>query len=148
MDWFHSTEHLWDLAKILHGEHTPATTAWAEHALRLLWEQGADGLLPWLRATTASTPQGAEALERERGFFVRHAARMAYPTFRQQGLPIGSGAVESAAKTLVQQRLKRAGMRWSEAGAHAILQLRCRSLTDAARAAPPHRPHARHANAA
>jgi hypothetical protein len=65
---------------------------------------------------------------------------MAYPSFHQQGLPIGSGAVESAAKTLVKQRLKRAGMRWSEAGAHAILQLRYRSLTDAARTAPPHVP--------
>lgn len=148
VDWFHASAHLWDLAKALHGERTPTTTAWAEQAHRLLWEQGADGLLPWLRTTTAPTPDSAETLERERGFFIRHAARMAYPTFRQQGLPIGSGAVESAAKTLVQQRLKRAGMRWSEAGAHAILQLRCRGLTDAARVAPPHRPHARHAKAA
>jgi len=44
--------------------------------------------------------------------------------------------------------MKRAGMRWSGPGAHAIRQLRCHSLTDAARTAPPHRSHARRAKAA
>jgi hypothetical protein len=50
--------------------------------------------------------------------------RMRYPTYLEQGLPIGSGAVESAAKHLVQQRMERAGMRWSDLGARAILHLR------------------------
>lgn len=148
VDWFHSAEHLWELAKALHGERGPATVAWAEQAISLLWDAGATGLLPLLRATPAATPEAAVALERERGFFIKNAARMRYPEFRRLGLPIGSGAVESTAKYLVQQRLKRAGMRWSGAGAHAILQLRCRSLTAAARDAAPHRPHTRHAKAA
>ena len=50
---------------------------------------------------------------------------MEYPTFRQHGLPIGSGAVESAAKHLVQQRFKRPGARWSQSGAQAVLAVRC-----------------------
>lgn len=49
---------------------------------------------------------------------------MRYPQFRAQGLPVGSGAIESAARHLVQQRLKGPGMRWSVAGAQAILALR------------------------
>lgn len=148
VDWFHGAEHLWDLAKAVYGEQGARTTAWAKHATGVLWDQGAEGVLPLLRATTAATVEGAAALERERGYFTRNAARMQYPLFRQQGLPIGSGAVESSAKRLVQQRMKRAGMRWSEAGAHAILQLRCRRLTEAARSEPFHRPHARSAKAA
>jgi len=36
-------------------------------------------------------------------------------------LMIGSGVVESACKTLVPQRLKQSGMRWSPGGAQAIL---------------------------
>ena len=67
-------------------------------------------------------------LNTERGYFRTNAERMQYPTYREQGLPIGSGAVESAAKHLVQQRMKRAGMRWSELGARAILHLRCALL--------------------
>ncbi len=62
-------------------------------------------------------------LWRERGYFRTNAARMAYPTFVAEGLPIGSGAVESAAKHLVQRRMKRPGARWSPAGAQAILTL-------------------------
>ena len=42
------------------------------------------------------------------------------------GLPIGSGAIESAADHVVQRRMKRAGMRWSEAGGDAMLALRAR----------------------
>ena len=51
---------------------------------------------------------------------------MTYPVFRLDGLPIGSGAIESAADHVVQRRLKRAGMRWSESGADAVLTLRAR----------------------
>jgi hypothetical protein len=42
------------------------------------------------------------------------------PTYEANGWHIGSGAVESACKTVVGQRLKGSGMRWSEVGAHAV----------------------------
>ena len=67
-------------------------------------------------------------LATERGYFRNNAERMRYPTYRELGLPIGSGAVESAAKHLVQQQMKRAGMGWSDLGARAILHLRCALL--------------------
>ena len=70
-------------------------------------------------------------LNTERGYFRSNAERMRYPTYRHQGLLVGSGAVESAAKHLVQQRMKRAGMRWSDLGARAILHLRCAMLNAA-----------------
>ena len=54
---------------------------------------------------------------------------MQYPTCRNQQLPIGSGAVEASAKHLVQHRMKRAGSRWSDRGARAILDLRCHFLS-------------------
>jgi hypothetical protein len=60
---------------------------------------------------------------------------MAYPEFRLDGLPIGSGAIKSAADRPVQRRMKRAGLRRSNAGAHVILAIRAAS----ARAAPSSR---------
>lgn len=42
-----------------------------------------------------------------------------YPTYEAAGWYIGSGAVESACKTVVGARLKGAGMRWGEPGSHA-----------------------------
>ena len=54
---------------------------------------------------------------------------MNYPSYRQQGLPIGSGLVESAGKHVVQTRMKRAGMRWSDEGGDAMLALCARRAT-------------------
>jgi hypothetical protein len=49
--------------------------------------------------------------------------RMAYATYQARGLPIGSGVVEAACKTLATQRLKRSGMRWRD-GKQAMLTIR------------------------
>ena len=55
---------------------------------------------------------------------------MQYWTWREQGLPVGSGVVEAACKSLVAQRLKLGGMMWSEDGAQAILTLRAWDQSD------------------
>jgi hypothetical protein len=58
------------------------------------------------------------------GYFRRHRHRMRYAELRGRHLPIGSGVIEAACKTLASQRLKRSGMRWCHAGGQAILTLR------------------------
>jgi hypothetical protein len=123
VDWYHATEHLWAVGKALRGDGTPETRAWVERAKTLLWEQGADALLADWRSLHPSTAEAADALRRERGYFTANASRMQYPRYRARGLPVGSGAVESGAQHVVQQRMKRAGMRWSSGGAQALLAL-------------------------
>jgi hypothetical protein len=86
-------------------------------------------LLVLLRDAVASTTAAHTAVQRVRGYFTANTSRMQYPLFRKQGLPIASGAVEGGAKHVVQQRIKRPGMRWSEFGARAILHLRCDTLS-------------------
>ena len=54
---------------------------------------------------------------------------MRYPQFRARGLSISSGVVEAGCKQFG-ARLKRAGMRWTVAGANAIVALRCCILSD------------------
>ena len=58
------------------------------------------------------------------GYFRNNRHRMGYAEAKTQHLPIGSGVVEAACKTLVTQRMKRSGMRWRHAGGQAILTLR------------------------
>lgn len=53
-----------------------------------------------------------------------NAYRMDYAAYRKRGLLIGSGAIESAHRTVVQKRLKRAGQRWTITGAQRVLNLR------------------------
>jgi hypothetical protein len=129
VDWYHASEHIWSVAKALHGDDTPETNVWARSGLDHLWQLGPKPVLDWFDATAPRDASTAAIHKRERGYFSANAARMHYPSFRQRRLPIGSGAVEAAAKHLVQTRMKRAGSRWSDLGARAILDLRCHLLS-------------------
>jgi Uncharacterised protein family (UPF0236) len=126
VDFYHASEHLWSVARALYGDGTAAATAWADAQIHALRTQGGAPVRAALAAARAPTAEGQEVLRRERGYFHTNAARMAYPEFHARGLPIGSGAIESAAKHVVQLRLKRPGCRWSEPGAQAVLNVRCR----------------------
>ena len=63
------------------------------------------------------------------GYFRRNLPKMAYADFRAQGLPIGSGPVEAACKTVVGARIKRSGMRWTREGGQRVLNLRTHVLS-------------------
>lgn len=129
VDFFHASKHLWTLAHALFGAETEEAAAWADLQINLLWDHGGEALLPVLAPLTPPTDQAAETLRQEQGYFRSNALRMDYPRFRALGLPCGSGAVESAAKHLVQQRMKRSGARWSEPGAQSLLTLRTHLLS-------------------
>lgn len=130
VDWYHASEHLWTVAKALSPEKA-AVAAWAEARLNELWEQGPAPVQAALAAARAPTPEAQEVLRREQGYFRTNAARMDYPRYRAAGLPVGSGAVESAARHVVQQRLKRAGCRWSDAGGQALVNVCCQMASAA-----------------
>jgi len=78
-------------------------------------------LLAELRSVQPPNVAAADVLRVERGYFTTSATRMDYRTFRVHGLPIGSGAVESAARHVV--RMKRPDMCWSRNGGEALLAL-------------------------
>ena len=80
-----------------------------------------------LRRRPQVPPRGRQEDEVETalGYFENNAPRMRYKWFRQCGLFVGSGAVESGCKAVIGQRLKLSGMRWTIRGADAIAALRC-----------------------
>ena len=124
LDFSHASAHLWALANAFSGQGSAKAKRWAQRQCHRLKHQGPEPLLRALRAARPRQAEARELLRKERAYFRTNAARMQYPTFRAQGLPIGSGAVESAASHLVQQRLKRtAAMRWSDSGGAALLAL-------------------------
>jgi hypothetical protein len=68
-------------------------------------------------------------LKNDAEYFERNAARMRYPTFRAQGLFVGSGVVEAGCRAVIGSRLKCSGMFWTVRGADAIIALRCCRLS-------------------
>lgn len=129
VDVWHACEHIHALAHACYGESNPRGKRWAQDHCRGLKDKGPTKLLRALKRMRPKDHEQAEAIRREIGYFRRNAARMAYPRFRERGLMIGSGPVEAACKVVVGQRLKQAGMRWSEAGADAVLATRAALLS-------------------
>jgi hypothetical protein len=64
------------------------------------------------------------------GYLHKNVGRMDYPRYLRNGWQIASGAVESACKTVVNQRLCLGGMRWGEAGSDAVAHLRALYRSD------------------
>jgi len=126
VDLFHAIEHLWTVAHAVFGASSPKAVAWVAPLKRALQADGVGPVLAALEelAALADTVAAAEEVRKARGYFTTNAARMDYPTFVARQLPIGSGAVECACKTLVQARAKQAGMRWSQAGVQPVVSLR------------------------
>ncbi len=103
-----------------------AATAWLDARKGDLLTLGPHPVLAAFDRLTPPTPHAAETRRIERAYFASRVERMDYPSLRLDGLPIGSGAIESAADHLLQRRMKRAGMRWSDAGGDALLALLAR----------------------
>jgi hypothetical protein len=91
-------------------------------------------VLAALGALVPPAAAAAKVVETTRAYCADNAARMDYLRFVAQQLPIGSGAVESRCKSLIEARLKHAGMRWTPAGAQAVATLRTLSLSHAGEA--------------
>jgi hypothetical protein len=125
LDFFHPAEKLTTLARLLHPQDEGQAEDQARQWRGLLKDEGgavlAAVLFEW---EWPRRPGLREAAEELIGYLERNAHRMEYPEYLAHGWCIGSGAVESACKTVVGQRLKLAGMRWGEDGAHAVCHLR------------------------
>src|SRR5207253_3923999 len=82
-----------------------------------------DGVAKVIRALKhlATKHSRSSTIRQALAYFRKHRKRMCYAELKAKGFMIGSGVVEAACKTLVTQRLKQSGMRWSTGGAQAIL---------------------------
>ena len=120
LDFYHASEHLHDLAKLL----WPA----AEVPLRFArWKkQMHEGKIKHIiaQAQELATKEDREETERQLNYFRNNLDAMRYKVFRSKGMFIGSGVIEAGCKSVVGERCKQSGMFWSESGAENILTLR------------------------
>jgi hypothetical protein len=127
LDFYHAATHLKDAADAVYGAETAESKAIFESWKTTLKEDpcGAEKVI---RALTyrREVAKGAarKALATELSYFRSQRGGMLYQQFKEAKWPIGSGVVEAACKTVVSERLKQSGMRWSMRGGQAILTLR------------------------
>jgi hypothetical protein len=130
LDWHHAVEHAVDCGKILLGEESPWLPLWQQRAEALL-SDGPDAVvaelmecIPEVEKRRRDRVEALQALNNLVGYYRNNERRMKYRLLREEGLPIGSGAVESAHRHVLQTRMKRAGQRWSLRNARRMARLR------------------------
>jgi hypothetical protein len=129
LDFWHAAQHIG-----LALGHVPIT----EKERRRLYKK----LRKWLKAGKAwemtqelrrlgETHGVLEAMQEDLGYLEKHEdhAHMDYAQFRRQGFPIGSGAVESAIRRVINLRIKGPGVLWEEENAEGMVVLRAAALS-------------------
>jgi hypothetical protein len=127
VDFYHACDHLKNGCDAIWGESTPRSQAEFLRLKTLLKEEesGAERIMRTFKHHAArSTGNRQHRIQAELTYFRNQRPRMDYPAYLKQNLPIASGVMEAACKTLVTQRLKRSGMAWTRAGGQAILTFR------------------------
>lgn len=124
-DFYHAAEHLHAALVAAYGEASPKGQAQFEKLRHLLRhdDDGVDKVIRALCHLRDRHPRNKK-IATELGYFRHNRHRMRYAALAARNLPIGSGVVEAACKTLVTQRMKRSGMRWRHDGGQAILTFR------------------------
>jgi len=125
VDFFHAAEQLKAAFDVAYGEQTPKALAPFQKYRHILLEEthGVEQVIRMLCYLRKKHPR-RKRIEQVLGYFRRHRHRMRYAAAKAHNLPVGSGVVEAACKTLATQRLKRSGMHWRQHGGQAILTLR------------------------
>ena len=98
---------------------------WVDRVKSILYEDRPSTLLLELRASRLeATQEQRDAIDALLKYYGNNSKRMNYVQFRAQGLPIGSGVVESAHKHVIQKRMKLAGQHWDIWRGRGMVELR------------------------
>ncbi|HZH03419.1 MAG TPA: hypothetical protein VEY30_06515 [Myxococcaceae bacterium] len=131
LDFHHALEHAMDLEKVFLGEGHPDSkarkTLWEERLLSGDVDASVRHLMD--RLDEADTEAKISALNDLVRYYRNNENRMRYHRYREAGLLIGSGPVESAHRHVIQARMKKAGQHWGTRGGRQMARLRAHYRT-------------------
>jgi DNA polymerase-3 subunit epsilon len=122
VDCWHAAGKLMPPAKV--GLPEPKQQQWFKRMRKLLKQGNVSTIIDALQELDQSHDPD-EVIRTTIQYFQTHEVRMQYDKFRAEGLPIGSGVIESGVRRIVNLRLKGSSIFWLPENAEAILYLRC-----------------------
>ncbi len=129
LDFYHLSQHLHVLGAALHGTGSTKAAAWCGKILHALKHKSPKRLFTTLdellKEPPSAEPAVLEVIREQNAYFRSHAEHMDYAQNAAQGIPIGSGSVESLCSQF-QNRLKRTGQFWTQTGFAALLRITVR----------------------
>ena len=129
VDLYHAREYLYTLGKLIYGVGSVRCKEWVAARREELDAGDIDTLIASMERLRPRNKEKKEEVIKTIGYFKNNAQRMDYAKYRSQGLFVGSGVMEAGCKTIITQRLKQSGMRWTVRGANDIIALRCCQLS-------------------
>lgn len=123
LDFFHALEYLAEFAKMLFKEKQKRTDWVAKQKLLLLNDQ-VEKVIKDVAEISCTSQKQKNAQKKLLTYYRNNSQRMFYKTYKERGLLIGSGPIESAHRTVIQKRLKQSGQRWTKEGAQNVVNLR------------------------
>jgi hypothetical protein len=124
LDFYHLCENVNEYARhFLKADEAKAKT-WAKYVCDKLRKSQSSAVLAELESHPSKKPHGCTV--NLYGYIANNINNIDYVKYEKKGLFIGSGAIESGNKIVLQDRLKRAGMRWNTSSAQAMLTLRAK----------------------
>jgi hypothetical protein len=133
LDFPHAVEHLATVGRAVFGAGSAAFSDWLGVQAHTFKHGDPEQVLAALRTldlATAVDPEAARHQAEALAYFEKRRDQIAYADFRARGYPIGSGAVESANKLVVEERLKGSGMHWARASVSPMVSLRALLCSD------------------
>ncbi len=124
LDFYHAKEKLVLFAKY-QIKDMEQRTEWISQMRNELRENKVESVISKISAMRSRNEKAKEAKRKLIKYYIDHADRMMYKSYRDQGLLIGSGPIESAHRNVLQQRMKLSGQKWTVDGANAMANLRC-----------------------
>ena len=128
VDLYHAREHLAAVGRLAFGSGSATGNAWVAARRDELDDGDVDVIIAEIKKLPANDLKVQDELRKEAEYFETNKLRMCYKYFRGRGFFVGSGVIEAGCKTAIGHRLKHSGMRWTVAGANAVIALRCRLL--------------------
>ncbi len=130
LDWCHAVHHI-SLALEEVVEDKDARRRLFKNLRKGLKRGGWWDVVLELSALAKDVPAG-HAVWAELNYLERHgeAGHLDYGRFRRRGVPLGSGAIESAIRRVINLRLKGNSISWYEGNAEGMLVLRCLVLSN------------------
>jgi hypothetical protein len=126
LDIIHVAGYVWRAAKVFHV-HQEHREAFVEERLLRILHGEVRGVVKGLRRMASQRGLRGAALKELRtvcNYLAKNAARMRYDAYLRSGYPIATGVIEGACRHLIKDRMEQGGMRWTLAGAEAMLNVR------------------------
>jgi hypothetical protein len=125
LDFFHLSENVYTYARYLHNMDESKSKPWAKNICDRLKKSQYSSVLSELKPLIGKVSKNCPV--NLHGYISNNINNIDYVDYEKKGYFIGSGAIESGNKIILQDRLKRAGMRWNVPTAQSLLTLKTKA---------------------